>query len=120
MKGQILEMLVGRQREGRPLRVGLRGEATGSACGFLGDVGAGEILDGESAARVCGKLMPAQASLKRKALPIGLAHRVTLDRGVKAGEAVCWPDVKVDENEAVVRFRREMAEKFREKEEPEK
>jgi predicted homoserine dehydrogenase-like protein len=107
------------------LRVGLRGEATGSARGFLGDVAAvakkdlvpGEMLDGEGGACVYGKLFPAEVSLKRNALPIGLAHRVSLIRGVKSGEAVRWADVKIDINDAVVRFRREMEQKFKKKEE---
>ena len=73
--------------------VGVRGEATGQARAWVGDVvatakrdlAAGEVLDGEGGFRVYGKLMPASASSAIGALPLGLAHGVTLTRPVKAG-----------------------------------
>src|SRR5712672_474682 len=66
------------------LSAALRGEPTGQACGFRGDVvavtkralRAGETLDGEGGYTVWGKLVPAERSLLEKALPIGLAHNV--------------------------------------------
>ena len=91
------------------LSAALRGEATGQAQGFRGDVVAvakrdlvqGEVLDGEGGYTVWGKLLPAAASLAADALPIGLAHRVTLRRGVKHGAIVTWADVVAPTGPAV-------------------
>ena len=71
-------------RTSRSLSAALRGEPTGQARGFRGDVvavakrrlKAGEKLDGEGGYTVWGKLVPATKSLADGALPIGLAHRV--------------------------------------------
>jgi len=100
--------------------VALRGEATGSATGFRADAVAmakkdmnqGDVLDGEGGYTVSGKLLPAAKSLELGALPIGLAHNVTLKRPVKMGAIVGWADVVADENDDVVRFRREMERAF--------
>jgi predicted homoserine dehydrogenase-like protein len=100
--------------------VGLRGEATGVARDWQGDVVAtakrdlreGEVLDGEGGYTVYGQLMPAAASLALGGLPLGLAHHVKLRRPVAGGEPVKWTDVQVDESDAVVRFRREMEAEF--------
>ena len=94
----------------------LRGEATGCATGFRGDVvatakrdlAAGEELDGEGGYAVYGRLMPAEDSLALGALPIGLAHGIELRNAVAAGEMVRWSDVAIDEGQEPVRFRREM------------
>jgi predicted homoserine dehydrogenase-like protein len=51
------------------------------------------------------------------ALPLGLAHHVLLLKGVKAGQVVCWSDVKFDEQDPVVRFRQEMERQFKKKKE---
>ena len=99
----------------------LRLEPTGSATGFRGDavatakrdLAAGETLDGEGGFTVYGKLMPAPRSLAEGALPIGLAHGVTLARAVKAGESVRWADIAADEREQAVQVRREMEALFR-------
>jgi predicted homoserine dehydrogenase-like protein len=99
----------------------LRGEATGAATGFRGDAVAtakrdlkpGETLDGEGGYTVYGRLMPARDSLALGALPIGLAHGVTLTRAIKAGETVRWADVAAKESEEAVRVRREMEAMFR-------
>ncbi|HVR67786.1 MAG TPA: flagellar biosynthesis protein FlgA, partial [Verrucomicrobiae bacterium] len=99
----------------------LRGEATGSPTGFRGDavatakrdLAAGETLDGEGGFTVWGKLMPAAASLRVGALPIGLAHHVKLRNAVKVGATVRWSDVVVEENSEAVRVRREMESLFR-------
>jgi predicted homoserine dehydrogenase-like protein len=101
--------------------VGVRGEATGGATGFRGDavatakrdLAAGEKLDGEGGFTVYGRLMPAADSLAHGALPIGLAHDVTLERPVKQGEVVSWRDVAIDESSEAVRVRREMEGIFR-------
>ena len=101
--------------------VGLRGEPTGVARGWRGDVVAtakrdlreGEVLDGEGGYTVYGKLMPAADSLALGGLPLGLAHHVKLVRPVASGQPVKWSDVAVDAANAAVRFRREMEAEFR-------
>ncbi|WP_376097930.1 NAD(P)H-dependent oxidoreductase [Roseomonas sp. CCTCC AB2023176] len=95
--------------------VALRGEPTGATRGFGGDVvatakrdlRAGEVLDGEGGYCVYGRLTSARASLTAGALPIGLAHGVTLRRDVQAGATVRWDDVSFDATDAVIAFRRE-------------
>ncbi len=102
--------------------VALRKEPTGAANGFRGDcvatakrdLRAGEILDGEGGFTVYGKLMPAADSLVHGALPIGLAHRVTLRGPVTAGQIVKWSDVVIDSAHEAVRVRQEMEAMFRE------
>ena len=101
------------------LSAALRGEATGQAQDWRGDVvavakralRAGEMLDGEGGYTVWGKLVSAARSLAEGALPIGLAHKVKLLRDIAAGEIVRWADVAVPEGEAV-RVRREMEQRF--------
>jgi predicted homoserine dehydrogenase-like protein len=96
--------------------VALRGEPTGAAQAFSGDVAstakrdlrAGETLDGEGGFTVYGTLLPARASVVLGYLPIGLAHQVTLRRSLAAGEKIRWDDVVYDEKGQTVRFRREM------------
>lgn len=98
----------------------LRGEATGAPTGFRADVGAcaktalaaGATLDGEGGRTVWGRLMPAEDSLAVGALPIGLAHGVTLKRPIAEGAMVTWDDVEIPDSEAV-RVRREMEDAFR-------
>jgi predicted homoserine dehydrogenase-like protein len=99
--------------------VGLRGEPTGSATGFRGDVVAvakrdlkeGEILDGEGGYTVWGRLVPAADSLARGGLPIGLAHGARVARAVGKGAMLTWSDI-VPPDDDVVRFRREMESAF--------
>jgi len=99
----------------------LRGEPTGSARGFTGDVAAtakrdlhpGDVLDGEGGATVYGTLLPARRSVEAGYLPIGLAHGIKLSRPVAAGHKVCWDDVTYDNAEPTVRFRREMESLFK-------
>lgn len=99
--------------------VGLRGEATGAATGFRGDVvatakrdlKAGETLDGEGGYTVYGKLMPAADSLACGGLPLGLAHGVAMKRAVAQGQTVTWADVAAIDSDAG-RFRREMEQAF--------
>jgi predicted homoserine dehydrogenase-like protein len=100
--------------------VGLRGEPTGAATAWNGDVVAtakrdlavGETLDGEGGYTVYGKLLPAAASLALRGLPLGLAHGVRLVRSVAAHVPVRWDDVSIDLSSEVVRFRREMEAAF--------
>ncbi|MCO6416688.1 Gfo/Idh/MocA family oxidoreductase [Siccirubricoccus sp. KC 17139] len=94
----------------------LRKEPTGCAEAWRGDVAAtakrdlapGEVLDGEGGAMVWGKCIPAARSLALGALPIGLAHGVTLTRAVKAGAILSYADVALDETAEAVRLRRAM------------
>ena len=102
------------------LSAALRGEPTGSARAFNGDVmatakrdlAAGETLDGEGGYCVYGRLAPAADSLARGALPIGLANDVTLLRSIKAGQVVTWQDVEIDPSRPAVLARREMEARF--------
>ena len=96
--------------------VALRGEPTGQATGFRGDVMSvakrdlkvGEMLDGEGGYTVWGKLLPARSSLGLGGLPIGLAHRMALCRPVTRGQIVTWEDVVIDQQDSAIAFRREM------------
>src|SRR5947209_12280884 len=98
------------------LSAALRGEPTGQASGWRGDVvavakralQAGETLDGEGGYRVWGRLVPAERSLAEGAVPIGLAHGIKLVRDVPAGQTVRWADVAMVDNDAV-RVRRDVA-----------
>jgi predicted homoserine dehydrogenase-like protein len=56
--------------------------------------------------------MPAAASLKAGALPIGLAHRVKLKNDIAHGAVVRWSDVEVDADNATVKTRRAMEAAF--------
>jgi predicted homoserine dehydrogenase-like protein len=98
----------------------LRREPTGAPDAWRADcvatakraLRAGEVLDGEGGYTVWGKLMPAGDSLARRALPIGLAHRVKLKRDIAQGATVSWDDVEHDESAQAVRVRREMEHAF--------
>ena len=98
----------------------LRGEPTGQATGFRGDVVAvakrdlkvGEMLDGEGGYTVWGKLVPARRSLQLRGLPIGLAHKMALSRPVARGQIVTWEDVAIDQQNDAIAFRREMEQVF--------
>jgi len=97
----------------------LRNEATGAPDAFRSDVVAvakkalapGETLDGEGGYTVGGRIMRAEDSLARAALPIGLAHQVKLAKPVAEGAIVTWDDVAIVEDETV-RARREMERRF--------
>jgi len=56
--------------------------------------------------------MPAQDSLSRRALPIGLANRIKVTKPVRRDELVTTDAVELDEGEDVVRLRREMETTF--------
>ena len=97
----------------------VRNEPTGAATGWRGDcvatakraLRAGEMLDGEGGFTVWGRLMAAPDSSAKRALPIGLAHKVALRRDIAAGAVVRWADVAVPDSEAV-RVRRDMERRF--------
>ncbi|MGF1626107.1 MAG: NAD(P)H-dependent oxidoreductase [Alphaproteobacteria bacterium] len=96
--------------------IAARGEATGAARQWLGDVVAtakrdlapGEELDGEGGYTVWGRLYPAERSLAIGGLPIGLADRARLLHPVQAGQPVRWSDVALDAEQPAVALRREM------------
>ncbi|HET7912134.1 MAG TPA: SAF domain-containing protein [Pseudolabrys sp.] len=98
----------------------LRNESTGAPTGFRSDVvatakralKAGEVLDGEGGFCVWGKQTPADASLDRELLPLGLAHAVKLKRDIAEGQALRWSDVAYDPNDSAVKVRREMEAAF--------
>ena len=97
------------------LSAGLRGEPTGQSRVFRGDAVAvakrdlapGDMLDGEGGYTVWGKLIPARLSLKKKALPIGLAHGIKVTRAVKAGSVLAQNDVEALLDGQVMKLRRE-------------
>jgi predicted homoserine dehydrogenase-like protein len=96
--------------------VALRKEPTGAPVGFYSDVVAtakralkkGEMLDGEGGFCVWGKQTPAEVSLRRGYLPLGLANDVKLTRDIAAGEPLAWTDVVLDATGLAVKVRREM------------
>jgi predicted homoserine dehydrogenase-like protein len=97
----------------------LRNEPTGTVEAFHSDVAAtakkalkpGDTLDGEGGYCVNGKLMRSEDSLAKRALPIGLAHRIKITRPVAEGVTVSWDDVAIGEDETV-RIRRELERDF--------
>jgi predicted homoserine dehydrogenase-like protein len=97
------------------LNAALRGEPTGTTRAFRGDAIAiakkdlkqGDRLDGEGGYTVWGKACPAEKSIALGALPIGLAHNVTLKSLVAAGELITYADVNIDETSLAVKIRRE-------------
>lgn len=95
--------LIGLELNVSVLSAALRGEPTGATLAFAGDAVAvakrdlkpGDRLDGEGGYTVWGRLMPAARSVEIGALPIGLAHGVTLTGPVAAGTVVRFADVKL-------------------------
>lgn len=100
--------------------IATRQEPTGSTKSWSGDVVAvakrqlqeGEVLDGEGGFTVYGKVIPAVTSSKLDAVPIGLAHGMSLKRNIPEGQIVCWSDVNYDQNDAVIKIRKEMEAAF--------
>ena len=98
----------------------LRNEPTGAPTGFRSDVvatakralKAGEILDGEGGFCVWGRQTPADVSLDRELLPLGLAHNVKLKADIAEGQALRWSDVAYNPNDSAVKVRREMEAAF--------
>src|SRR5262249_12964244 len=108
--------LIGLELNISVLSAALRKEPTGQPHGFRGDVAAvakknlraGGMLAGEGGSPVWGRLMPATASLKAGALPIGLAHRVKLKNDVAHGAVLRWGDVEFDASNETVKTRKAM------------
>ncbi|MBT3397053.1 MAG: flagellar biosynthesis protein FlgA, partial [Alphaproteobacteria bacterium] len=96
----------------------LRGEPTGVSRAFVADVAAtakrdlkkGEVLDGEGGFTVWGRLMVAGDSLTFGAVPIGLAHGLTLKGPIPKGQIVTWSDVdtSAQKTSQALTVRREM------------
>ena len=111
--------LIGLELSISVLSAALRGEATGQSREFRADVVSvakrdlrqGEMLDGEGGYTVWGRAMPAAESLRAGALPLGLAHRGALRRGVAKGAVLTWDDVAAMDGPAVA-ARREMERRF--------
>jgi predicted homoserine dehydrogenase-like protein len=107
--------LIGLELNISVLSATLLSQPTGATKAFTGDVvatakrdlKAGDRLDGEGGSTVWGKLMPAPASLKHGALPIGLAD-VPLIRDVAKGDVVRWDDVEIDDTTGAAAIRRAM------------
>ena len=98
----------------------IAGVPTGAPTAFVADavamakrdLRAGERLDGEGGYTVHGHLLPAEDSLAQGALPIGLAHDVTLRHDLARGKVVRWEDVDIDERAQAVSVRRELERDF--------
>lgn len=90
-----------------------RGEPTGQTRGFVADVAAvakrplaqGEVLDGEGGSTVYGRLLTAEDSLAKRALPLGLANGVALNAPLAADATVTWDHVSVSMNAALAKAR---------------
>ena len=101
--------------------IATRNEPTGATSDWRGDVIAvskralkpGDVLDGEGGFTVFGKVVPAETSLALGAVPIGLAHGMTLRHAVPANQAVRWSDVSCDTTTQAIAFRLEMEALFR-------
>jgi predicted homoserine dehydrogenase-like protein len=112
--------LIGLELSISVLNAALRGEPTGATREWRGDVAAvakrdlkaGERLDGEGGYTVYGKVVPARRSLSLKALPIGLAHGVTLTRDIAAGTIVTEADVTGNAASHALQARRAMVARF--------
>jgi predicted homoserine dehydrogenase-like protein len=72
------------------------------------DLEPGEVLDGEGGFAVWGKLVPAARSRELDALPIGLAHGVSIIRPVLEGDIVTASAVSDRPADAAVEARAEM------------
>ncbi|ARE41497.1 Homoserine dehydrogenase [Rhodovulum sp. P5] len=103
--------LIGLELSISVLSAALRGEPTGAARAMHGtvvsvakrDLKAGERLDGEGGYTVWGKAQPVVRA--RTALPIGLAHGVTLRRDIPAGDVVEASDVDLDDDPVLALYR---------------
>jgi len=81
--------------------VALLNQPTGVSREFNADVVAtakrdlklGEVLDGEGGFMVWGRLMASGDAMAINAVPIGLAHMITLTKPVALGEVITWSDV---------------------------
>jgi len=99
----------------------LRGEATGSAEGFMADVASvakrdlkpGEVLDGEGGYTVFGRLIRADESLSKRYLPMGLSRGAKMIEPVAKDSLVTYSDVEMDENTLAFRLRKTLEDSSR-------
>jgi predicted homoserine dehydrogenase-like protein len=99
---------------------GLLNMPTGAPRDWKGDVVAvakrdlegGETLDGEGGYTVWGRLMTAGDSLEAGAVPIGLAHGISLKHPLPKDAVICWSDVDAPLDSVAYRVRREMEKVF--------
>ena len=71
------------------------------------DLAAGEKLDTFGGYTFYGQIETAEKARQINALPVGLALGAVMKTPVKAGEIITWDDVKLDEDQIVVKLRRE-------------
>ncbi len=71
------------------------------------DLKPGEKLDTFGGYTFYGQIETAETARQIKALPTGLAPDAKILRPVKAGEIITWDDVELNEDEVVVKLRRE-------------
>jgi predicted homoserine dehydrogenase-like protein len=96
----------------------LRGEATGSADGFMADVATvakkalepGDVLDGEGGYTVLGRLVRADESLSKKYLPLGLSRAGRMIKSVTKDSFVTYDDVELDESTLAFKVRKTLEE----------
>jgi predicted homoserine dehydrogenase-like protein len=99
----------------------LRGEATGSAEGFMADVASvakrdlkpGEVLDGEGGYSVFGRLIRADESLSKRYLPMGLSRGAKMIKPVAKDSLVTYGDAEMDENTLAFRLRKALEDSSR-------
>ena len=99
------------------LNAALRGEATGQSRSYRADavavakrdLAAGDILDGEGGYTVWGRAMPARLSRAANALPIGLAHGVSMTRAVPKGRVLTTEDVALDPDNPALALRADLS-----------
>jgi predicted homoserine dehydrogenase-like protein len=99
----------------------LRGEATGSAEGFMADVASvakrdlkpGEVLDGEGGYSVFGRLIRADESLSKRYLPMGLSRGAKMIKPVAKDSFVTYGDAEMDENTLAFRVRKTLEDSSR-------
>lgn len=99
----------------------LRGEATGSAEGFIADIASvakknlkmDDVLDGEGGYTVFGRLVTAEESLRNKYLPMGLSRGAKMIKPVPKDSFVTYNDVEMDEKTLVFRLRKILEESSR-------
>jgi predicted homoserine dehydrogenase-like protein len=107
--------LIGLELSVSVLSVALRNEPTGQSREMRGtvasvakrDLKAGETLDGEGGFTVWGKALPIDRA--RHALPIGLAHGVTLRKDVTAGAILTMDDADLKDDQATALYREALA-----------
>ncbi len=100
----------------------LRGEATGSADGFIADVASmtkkdlkpGDVLDGEGGYTVFGRLTSARESLTNRYLPLGLSSDAKLIKPIAKDTYVTYDDVELDETSLAFKIRKTLEEEYRE------